>query len=198
MAPTTRSMRMSVDVTSTSAEDSQGSTHMSNNCAIALALLLIATGMLALLARVYSPSSPSPSSSATFFFSPGPSVVPPSPSLPTQQSPPGYPQGTLRVAGGYYMIESGSCGGGAILTTSECDAAATALGLPDKTSTDIKHHIMRTLAAESTGSHCGGTALLSDRRAWALELGADEILVMMALLPAAPGRTRPCAGWKKA
>ena len=55
-----------------------------------------------------------------------------------------------------------------------------------------------TLVAESTGSHCGGTALLSDRRAWALELGADEILVMMALLPAAPGRTRPCAGWKKA
>ena len=55
MAPTTRSMRMSVDVSSTSAEDSQVSTHMSNNCAIALALLLIATGMLALLARVYAP-----------------------------------------------------------------------------------------------------------------------------------------------
>ena len=32
-----------------------------------------------------------------------------------------------------------------------------------------------TLAAESTGSHCNGTVLISDRRAWAVELGADEI-----------------------
>ena len=54
MAPTTRSISVNVSSTS-SAEDSQGSAHMSNNCAIALALLLIATGMLALLARVYSP-----------------------------------------------------------------------------------------------------------------------------------------------
>ena len=144
MAPTTRSISVNVSSTS-SAEDSQGSAHMPNNCAIALALLLIATGMLALLARVYSPSSPSLSSSATFPFSSGPSatLVHPLPSSPTQQSsPPGYP---LDVAGGYYMIESGSCGGGAILTTSECDAAATALGLPDKTSTDIKHHIVSSL-----------------------------------------------------
>jgi len=29
--------------------------------------------------------------------------------------------------GGYYMIESGSCGGGLISTKSECDAAATRL-----------------------------------------------------------------------
>ena len=137
MAPTTRSISVNVSSTS-SAEDSQGSAQMSNNCVIALALLLIATGMLALLAHVDSPSSPSLSSSATFHFLPGPSVVSPLPSSPTQQSPPGYLQGTIRVAGGYYMIESGSCGGGTILTTSECDAAATALGLPDKTSTDIK------------------------------------------------------------
>ena len=43
--------------------------------------------------------------------------------------PPGY----LQIAGGYYMIESGSCGGGVISTTSECSAAATALDLPEKT-----------------------------------------------------------------
>ena len=35
------------------------------------------------------------------------------------------------------MIESGSCGSGLISTTSECDAAATALDLPDKTSYDF-------------------------------------------------------------
>eukprot|EP00964_Phaeocystis_antarctica_P027031 scaffold15219_cov50-Phaeocystis_antarctica.AAC.1 len=45
---------------------------------------------------------------------------------------PGY----LQIAGGYYMIESGSCGGALISTTSECDAAATALDLSDKTSYD--------------------------------------------------------------
>ena len=56
-----------------------------------------------------------------------------------------------------------------------------------------------TLAAESTGSHCGGTALLSDRRAWAVERGADEILgIMMVLLTVAPARTRPCVSWKAA
>ena len=44
MAPTTRSISVNVSSTS-SAEDSQGSAHMPNNCAIALALLLIATGM---------------------------------------------------------------------------------------------------------------------------------------------------------
>ena len=48
------------------------------------------------------------------------------------------------------------------------------------------------LEAESTGSHCGGTALGSDRRAWAVELGADEILRLMVLLTVA-ARTRPCA-----
>ena len=39
----------------------------------------------------------------------------------------------------------------------------------------------RTFAAESTRSHCGGTALLSDRRAWTAGLGADEILGMMVI-----------------
>ena len=43
--------------------------------------------------------------------------------------PPGY----VQIAGGYYMIESGSCGGGLILRKSECAAAATALDLSDKT-----------------------------------------------------------------
>ena len=41
-----------------------------------------------------------------------------------------------------------------------------------------------TLAAESTGNHCGGTALLS---AWAVELVADVVLGLMVLL--APART---------
>ena len=34
------------------------------------------------------------------------------------------------------MIESGSCGGALISTKSECEAAATALDLSDKTATD--------------------------------------------------------------
>ena len=46
--------------------------------------------------------------------------------------PPGY----LQIAGGYYMIESGSCGGAVISTKSECEAAATALKLSDKTAYD--------------------------------------------------------------
>ena len=47
--------------------------------------------------------------------------------------PPGY----VQIAGGYYMIENGSCGGTPILTTSECEAAATALDLSDKTAWDL-------------------------------------------------------------
>ena len=46
--------------------------------------------------------------------------------------PPGY----LKIAGGYYMIESGSCGGAFVSTVSECEAAATALDLSDKTAGD--------------------------------------------------------------
>eukprot|EP00964_Phaeocystis_antarctica_P004543 scaffold2458_cov61-Phaeocystis_antarctica.AAC.1 len=68
-------------------------------------------------------------------------MPPPSPS-----SPPLMPPGYLQIAGGYYMIESGSCGvpgvgpgswsTESVRTTSECEAAATALGLPDKTAWD--------------------------------------------------------------
>ena len=46
--------------------------------------------------------------------------------------PPGY----LKSAGGYYMIESGSCGSALVSTKSECEAAATALDLSDKTAFD--------------------------------------------------------------
>eukprot|EP00964_Phaeocystis_antarctica_P148633 scaffold115560_cov51-Phaeocystis_antarctica.AAC.1 len=46
--------------------------------------------------------------------------------------PPGY----VQIAGGYYMIKSGSCGGGLISTVRECEAAATALDLSDKTAFD--------------------------------------------------------------
>ena len=46
--------------------------------------------------------------------------------------PPGY----LQIAGGYYMIDSGSCGGGLVSTKSECEAAAMALGLSDQIAAD--------------------------------------------------------------
>ena len=53
-------------------------------------------------------------------------------------APPILP-GYLQIAGGYYMIESGSCGGGLIATKSECEAAATALDLSDKTAIDYTY-----------------------------------------------------------
>eukprot|EP00964_Phaeocystis_antarctica_P008073 scaffold4350_cov66-Phaeocystis_antarctica.AAC.1 len=56
---------------------------------------------------------------------------------PSPPSPPLMPPGAPPIAGGYYMIESGSCGGALILTTSECEAAATALDLSDKTAGDF-------------------------------------------------------------
>ena len=62
---------------------------------------------------------------------PAPPQHPPSPPSPPTSPP--MPPGYLQIAGSYYMIESGSCGGGVISTTSECEAAATALDLPDKT-----------------------------------------------------------------
>ena len=64
---------------------------------------------------------------------PPPSPLPPSPpSPPSPSMRPGY----VQISGGYYMIESGSCGGGLISTVSECDAAATALHLSDQTAYD--------------------------------------------------------------
>ena len=54
-----------------------------------------------------------------------------------------------------------------------------------------------SLEAKSTGNHCGGTALLSNLRAWAVTLGLDEVHESMVLVPAAPARTRPCARWKR-
>ena len=59
----------------------------------------------------------------------------PLPSPPPPPSPmlPGY----LQIAGGYYMIESGSCGSALISTKSECEAAATALDLSDKSANDL-------------------------------------------------------------
>ena len=62
-----------------------------------------------------------------------PPPPPPPPALPP--SPPMLP-GYLHIAGGYYMIESGSCRGGHVFTKSECEAAATALDLSDKSATD--------------------------------------------------------------
>ena len=68
------------------------------------------------------------------FMSPSPPPAPPSP--PSPPSAPPMPPGYLLIAGGYYMIDSGSCDGALISTKSECEAAATALGLSDKTATD--------------------------------------------------------------
>ena len=65
---------------------------------------------------------------------PAPLPLPPSPPSPPASPP--MPPGYLQIAGGYYMIESGSCGGALISTKSECDAAATALDLSDKTAVD--------------------------------------------------------------
>ena len=48
------------------------------------------------------------------------------------------------------------------------------------------------MEAKSTGNHCGGTARLSDWRAWAVELGLDEIHGLMVLVPVVPARMRPC------
>ena len=62
-------------------------------------------------------------------------------SPPWLRSPPPPPMspGYLQMADGYYMIESGSCGGALISTTSECNSAATALGLPHIT-VDYTHY----------------------------------------------------------
>ena len=49
-------------------------------------------------------------------------------------------------------------------------------------------HCETTLEAKSTANHCGGTVLLSDWRAWAVELGLGEINGLMVLVPG----TRPC------
>eukprot|EP00964_Phaeocystis_antarctica_P015878 scaffold8788_cov30-Phaeocystis_antarctica.AAC.1 len=66
---------------------------------------------------------------------PSPPTLPPSPP-PSPPSPPMRP-GYVQIAGGYYMIESGSCGGGLVSSKSECEAAATALGLSDKIAYDL-------------------------------------------------------------
>ena len=57
---------------------------------------------------------------------------------------PSTPPGVLQInyAEGVYMIESGSCGttgltGSLITSTSSCNAAATALDLPDKTASAV-------------------------------------------------------------
>ena len=68
------------------------------------------------------------------FTPPSPPAPPPSP--PSPPSSPPMPPGYVQIAGGYYMIESGSCGSALISTKSECEAAATALGLSDKTASD--------------------------------------------------------------
>ena len=75
------------------------------------------------------------------FTPPSPPTPPPEPpSPPSPPSSPPMPPGFLQIAGGYYAIESGSCGSAIIETTSECNAAATALDLSDKTSSDYVEH----------------------------------------------------------
>ena len=57
-------------------------------------------------------------------------------------------------------------------------------------------HCETTLEAKSTANHCGGTALLSDWRAWAVELGLDEIDRLIVLVPVVRVSTRPCQLWR--
>ena len=65
------------------------------------------------------------------FTPPSPPPLPPPPP-PSPPSPPHMPPGYLQIAKGYYRIESGSCGA-LISTHYECEAAARALDLSDKT-----------------------------------------------------------------
>eukprot|EP00964_Phaeocystis_antarctica_P058029 scaffold34403_cov53-Phaeocystis_antarctica.AAC.1 len=82
---------------------------------------------------MFTPPSP-PTSPPTSPPPPSPPKPPsPPPYLPSPPSAPPMPPGYLQIANGYYMIESGSCGGALILTTTECRAAATALDLSEKT-----------------------------------------------------------------
>ena len=53
-------------------------------------------------------------------------------------------------------------------------------------------HCGTTLEARSTANHCGGTARLSDWRAWAVELGSFEINGFVVPVPV---RT-PCQFWR--
>ena len=50
--------------------------------------------------------------------------------------------------------------------------------------------------AKTTGSHCGGTAPISRWRAWAVELGLDEINGLVVLVPVLPASPRPCQLWR--
>ena len=79
------------------------------------------------ISYIRSPALPSPP--------PPPSPSSPSPPPPSP-SPQPSPVAITSTAGGYYMIESGSCGGGLVSTTSECEDAATALHLSDQTAYD--------------------------------------------------------------
>ena len=64
-----------------------------------------------------------------------PSPPPPPPSPPSPPAPPSTPPGYLQIdyASGYYMIDTGSCGAAVVSTNSECEAAARALDLSDRT-----------------------------------------------------------------
>ena len=85
------------------------------------------------------------------FTPPSPPALPPSPpALPSPPFAPPMPPGYLQIAGGYYVIESGSCGSAHWWTKSECEAAATALDLGDKT---INNWDDRTVLMDKT-RHC--------------------------------------------
>jgi len=81
------------------------------------------------------PPSPPPPPSP----SPSPPLSPPSPSPPPSPPPPSPSPSPPQPS--YYMIESGSCGDdGLISTKSECEAAATALGLSDLVRSGVKDY----------------------------------------------------------
>ena len=62
---------------------------------------------------------------------PSPPEAPPPP--PSSPMPPAYPPGVTSMAGGFFSISSGNCGGAMITDALTCAAAATALGFSDTT-----------------------------------------------------------------
>ena len=96
---------------------------------------------------------------------------------------------------------AGSCLASGALVTETIEAgqehalASTSTSHAGGGTGDGGSHCGSTLEAKSTGNHCGGTAPLSDGRAWAVEkceLGLDEIGLTGLVPVSLPARMRPC------
>ena len=74
--------------------------------------------------------------------------------------------GFVQIAGDYHMIESGSCGGGGLISTkSECEAAATALGLSDRFAHDY--------TSSTSSSYPPGCVFVSSRTLYVWGVGSS-------------------------